>query len=97
MRANERVFVVGEDGIARLVDEDISTTVYFRDEGELYDFESWLENVGGESFEKYRGSERDYPEICINCKWFDHSNFQCYDGHAQYPEREECEGFEEYE
>ena len=97
MKADERVFVIGEDGKARLADEELSVTIYFQDEGEMWDFEEWLKGEGSKSFAKYRGSDREYPEICYNCKWFDHENFQCFDGHAQYAEREECEGFEEYE
>jgi hypothetical protein len=32
--------------------------------------------------------------ICIYCKWRDAYNAQCYDGHLQMPNKNECEGYE---
>ena len=34
------------------------------------------------------------PCICLSCKWRDHNNAQCYDGHLQYKCRQECDGYE---
>jgi hypothetical protein len=34
------------------------------------------------------------PRICLSCKWRDHNNAQCYDGHLQYKCRQECDGYE---
>lgn len=96
MRADERVFYIDDDGVARLADEDLAVTIYFQSQGELWDFKEWLEGEGSESFARYRDSGRKYPEICYNCKWFDHNNFQCFDGHGQYEQKENCEGFREY-
>jgi hypothetical protein len=90
-------FAMGEDGKWRFLDEDLSMTIYFRDKGEMDDFEAWFEGEGGESFARYRGSGREYPEICYNCKWFDHNGAGCFNGHLQYAQRKDCEGFEEYE
>ena len=85
---------MGKDGKWRILDEDLSLTIYFRDKGEMSDFEAWFEGEGSESFKRYRGSGKEYPEICYNCKWFDHNNDQCYEGHLQHAKKKECEGFE---
>lgn len=101
MRADERVFYIDDDGVARLADEDLAATIYFQNEEEMFDFKEWLEDLGGEFFARYRDSKkfdefktRGYPEICITCKWFDYKNYQCFDGHGQYRQRKECEDFE---
>lgn len=31
--------------------------------------------------------------ICIHCYWRDRNNYQCFDGHIQYRERQECSGY----
>jgi len=31
--------------------------------------------------------------ICIHCYWRDRNNYQCFDGHIQYKNRQECSGF----
>lgn len=95
MRANERVFAI-IDGVAVLADEDLSVPVYFQDEGEMFDFTEWLEGEGSESFARYRESGKKLPEICQKCNWRDCNNFQCFDGHGQYKQRKECEGFRGY-
>ena len=37
---------------------------------------------------------KNKPRICLSCKWRDHNNAQCYDGHLQYKCRQECDGYE---
>ena len=32
-------------------------------------------------------------KICIHCYWRDRNNYQCFDGHIQYKNRQECSGF----
>ncbi len=90
MSTNEGTFIIGKDGMPHPV-----LTLFFKNMGELWDFRNWLDEEGSESFARYRESDRDFPEICTNCKWFDSHNFQCYDGHGQYIDRKDCEGFEE--
>jgi hypothetical protein len=96
MRANERVFVIGEDGVAILADEDLSVPVYFQDEGEMFDFMEWLEGEGSESFARYRESGKKLPELCTNCKWLDKEHDQCFNGHLQYARRDDCDGFKNF-
>jgi len=96
MRADERVFYIDDDGVARLADEDLTVTIYFQSQGELWDFKEWLEGEGSESFARYRESGKKLPEICTNCEWFDKEHDQCFNGHLQYAYRNDCEGFRGY-
>ena len=34
------------------------------------------------------------PCICLSCKWMDAFNAQCFDGHLQMSNKNECEGYE---
>lgn len=31
--------------------------------------------------------------ICIHCYWRDRNNYQCFDGHIQYKNRQKCSGY----
>ena len=62
---------------------------------ELNAFWCWWNGKGAEEFNAwFKGMEKLRGTECEKCKWRDPTQFQCFDGHGQYRQRKECEGFE---
>jgi hypothetical protein len=85
-------FIPDENGVFH---EVFPTTVYHKSAQDRTEFEHWLMGEGGDLFSDYQNSLRKtYARICFDCKWFDQGKAQCYAGHIQRENLEECDDFE---
>ena len=71
------------------------TLIYHKSEIDREEFEKWLQGEGGDLFTEYQKKlKKTHARICFSCKYFDMGKDQCFDGHIQREDMEECEGYE---
>ena len=60
------------------------TALRFKDLDLRKDFNTWLEEVGINQFEKWLKDRDKYKgTLCYECRWKDVDNVQCFSGHIQ--------------